>query len=371
MKILIVLNNLRVANGVATVIMNQYDTLIEHKIDVDFIQFLDFDSPYIEHIKNNDGKIFLVKKNKNSIKQMKRILKDNQYDIVHINQMNAQTVELAIMAHHYGIKNVIFHSHNTKIPGGIKRRILEKGCNITYKIFADSLVACSEQAGKDSFGKKNFKILRNAIDVQKFQFDRNERNKIRKELDVSDDIFVLGTVCRYASQKNPCFMIDIVNELIKSGMNIKFLWVGSAPKKDDPILIKMKEKVKEYGIENEMLWVGSKSDVYKWYSAMDAFVMPSLWEGLGITYIEAQANSLPTFASDVVPKETQVTDLIQYYSLDLGAKEWAQEIKKCEIRNEKNIIDYTPEIRKAGYDLFTAKADLYQIYKTIVDIGKK
>lgn len=166
-------------------------------------------------------------------------------------------------------------------------------------------------------------------------------------------------------------MIDIVNELIKSGMNIKFLWVGSAPKKDDPILIKMKEKVKEYGIENEMLWVGSKSDVYKWYSAMDAFVMPSLWEGLGITYIEAQANSLPTFASDVVPKETQVTDLIQYYSLDLGAKEWAQEIKKCKIRNEKNIIDYTPEIRKAGYDLFTAKADLYQIYKTIVDIGKK
>ena len=255
MKILIVLNNLRVANGVATVIMNQYDTLIEHKIDVDFIQFLDFDSPYIEHIKNNDGKIFLVKKNKNSIKQMKRILKDNQYDIVHINQMNAQTVELAIMAHHYGIKNVIFHSHNTKIPGGIKRRILEKGCNITYKIFADSLVACSEQAGKDSFGKKNFKILRNAIDVQKFQFDRNERNKIRKELDVSDDIFVLGTVCRYASQKNPCFMIDIVNELIKSGMNIKFLWVGSAPKKDDPILIKMKEKVKEYLLGNHIgLW---------------------------------------------------------------------------------------------------------------------
>nr|WP_294492638.1 glycosyltransferase [uncultured Mediterraneibacter sp.] len=362
MKVLIVLNNLRVANGVATVIMNQYDALVENGVTVDFMQFLDFDSPYVDHIKQNGGKIFLIEKDVQGRKYMKRILKYEKYDIVHVNQMNYQTVHLTMIAHYYGVKRVIFHSHNTKIPGGLKRAILEKACNIAYSIFADELIACSNRAGRDSFGKRKFIVLKNAIDVSKFHFDIKIRSSMRKELGISDNTFVVGTVCRYAHQKNPIFMIDIMAEVIKVRPDSKFLWIGSAPVENDPLLLQMEERIRMHGIENKMLWVGSKPDVEKWYSVMDVFMMPSLWEGLGITYIEAQANSLPTFSSTVVPRDTQITPLISYLPLSEPAKKWAEAICSNRVRSNNDISDYYENFVRAGYDLKTARCDLLNIY---------
>ena len=362
MKILIVVNNLRVANGVATVIMNQYDSLINNGDKVDFMQFLDFKSPYIERIKRNNGNIFSVKKNYKSIKKMFNILKREKYDILHINQMNLQTVMLIIMARIMNIKCIIYHSHNTKIPGGIKRTFLEKISNIVYKVFAKQFIACSEKAGKDAFGKKEFVVLKNSIDVKKFEYNYKVREKLRQELELKDDAFVVGTVCRFAEQKNPILMIDIVAEVIKRKPNSIFLWIGSASSDKEPIVEKMKERVKELNIEENMLWVGSKEDIYNWYSVMDVFLMPSKWEGLGITYIEAQANSLPTFASDVVPKDTNITEFMHYYSLNLSASEWANEICKYYVRSENSNVDNYNKFIKAGYDLLNAKDDLLKIY---------
>lgn len=366
MNVLMVLNNLRVANGVATTIMNQYDELINSGFNVDFMEFLDFDSPYTDKIKKNGGKIFCVSKNKSALKNISNILRNKKYDIVHINQVNAQTVQLAVVARCYHVPHVIFHSHNTKIPGGIKRRVLETGCNIVYGAFADTLIACSEQAGKDSFGRKEFVVLKNSIDARKFEFNKTKRIEIRKQLEISENTLVVGTVCRYARQKNPVLMINIVDELLKMGIDTEFLWIGSAPSENDPVYIEMQKKVQEKGIADKMLWVGSKNDVFNWYSAMDVFLMPSLWEGLGITYIEAQANSLPTFASDVVPIETKITNLIKYYPIDLDANAWAREIKKCSIRNG-NVENYFGQIEEAGYDLTSAKADLLHIYQKMLN----
>lgn len=365
MKVLIVLNNFRSANGVASTIMNQYDALIEKGYVVDFLVFLEFQSPYITRIQKNFGKIYLVEKRGIEIGKMKRILIRGKYDIVHINQVNVQTVILSIISHYLGVKKLVFHSHNTKIPNGIKRKILMKICTFIYSTFADSLLACSEQAGKDVFGKKEFTIMKNSIDVDKFKYNYDIRGKIRDALNISNQTFVVGTVCRYARQKNPIFMIDIVNEILKLGIDTRFLWIGSAPMENDAMYLSMKNKVKELGIEDKMIWVGSKDDVYNWYSAMDAFIMPSLWEGLGISYIESQANSLPTFASDVVPRETCVTELIQYLPLDIGASAWANEISKCKIRNCENDTNYCNELHQAGYDIATAKYDLYKIYESM------
>ena len=145
-----------------------------------------------------------------------------------------------------------------------------------------------------------------------------------------------------------------------------FVWVGSAPFKNSEIEKKINIKIKELGIEKNVLLVGSKEDVYNWYSIMDVFMMPSLWEGLGITYIEAQANSLPTIASEVVPKETKVSELIKYLPLNVSANVWADEINKYPIRNQNSyIVDYDDFV-KNGYDLKIAKEDLYKMYSTFM-----
>lgn len=367
MNVLIVLNNLRVANGVATTIMNQYDALVEQGYKVDFMQFLRFESPYVERIEKNGGKIILVQKDHRDLHQMIQVLKNTRYDIVHINQMNAQTVKLAAIAHFFGVRCVIVHSHNTKIPANWKRTVLEAMCNLAYRLFADQRLACSESAGRDAFGKQPFLVLKNAIDVSKFRFNADQRNRIRGELGISSDTFVVGTVCRYARQKSPIFMIDIMNEVIKKRPGSLFLWVGSAPRDDDPIYLQMKQRVKELHLENAMCWVGSKTDVHHWYSAMDVFMMPSLWEGLGITFVEAQANSLPTLASDVVPRDTQITPLISYHSLSASPAVWADAILKYDVRTEVSGRDYSQQFLEAGYDLKTACSDLAKIYRHCLD----
>lgn len=363
MKVLIVLNNLRVANGVATVMMNQYDALVQNGYTVDFLQFLDFDSPYVEHIRENGGKIVTLQKGKSSLKKMRQVLREGQYDILHVNQMNAQTVQLVVLARCMGMRHVVYHSHNTKIPGNWKRKMLEKGCNLFYRIFANHFVACSTQAGRDAFGTQKFTVLKNSIDVARFRFDAGKRRQLREQLNISEKTFVVGTVCRYAEQKNPILMIDIVNEILKINPNTVFLWVGSAPTEDDPTWLQMQQRVQQLGIQAQMRWVGSKADVYNWYSAMDVFLMPSRWEGLGITYIEAQANSLPTFASDVVPKDTQITELIRYIPLSCAADVWAEELMKCPVRGEGVALVNEERLVQAGYDSAGNGQSLLAMYK--------
>lgn len=371
MKLLFVVSSLRVANGVATVIMNQYDSLIDAGYEIDFLQFVSFESPYVDRIKNNSGKIFTIKRNFFSLKKIYKVLKENCYDIVHINQMNFHTVYLTLIAKRLKVKNIVYHSHNTKIPGGIKRTILEKASNIVYSNCANRLIACSNAAGKDSFGKKEFIVLKNSIDVKKFEYNFSIRKEIRERQNISDNTFVVGTVCRFANQKNPLLMIDIVNEVIKLRPNTIFLWVGSPPSKDDPIIDEMNQRVEELNIKEKMLWVGSKSDVYKWYSAMDVFLMPSKWEGLGITYIEAQANSLPTYASSVVPIDTKITDLIKYISLDCLPSKWAEELCKNHIRNETSKKNNKQKFIDAGFDSENAKDDLTKIYNSFFENERK
>lgn len=370
-KVLIVVNNLRMANGVATVIMNQYKSLIDNGYDVDFMQFLNFDSPYSELVKSNKGIITTINKNFSGIKKICMLIKKEKYDIIHINQMNFFTVFLVIYAKIKRTKNIIYHSHNTKIPGGFKRNILETMSNIVYSLFSNRLIACSKKAGEDSFGKKKFTILKNSIDVKKFEYDFRIRNKLRENINISKEKFVIGTVCRIADQKNPMFMLDIISEVIKMKSNTIFLWIGSAPTDNDTVLIKIREKIKELNLQENVVFVGSKEDVYNWYSVMDVFLMPSKWEGLGITYIEAQANSLPTFASDVVPRDTQITNLIKYFSLSLEPSEWAKEICKYDIRNKNSKKNNYECFVRNGYDSQIAKRDLLNIYNSLKDEKEK
>lgn len=364
MKVLIVLNNLRVANGVAATIMNQYDSLLNNGCDVDFMEFINYGSPYKSRIK---GDIITIKKNSNYYIKIFKLIKSKRYDIIHINQMNLQTVFLTIIAHILDIKCIVYHSHNTRIPGNLKKIILQKLCNLVYMSFANHYLSCSEQAGKDVFGKKQFTVMKNSIDVNQFRFNIEKRVALRKYLSISDETFVIGTVCRYAKQKNPLFMIEIISEVIKIRPNTIFLWVGSAPNNEDSIIKEMYSKVKMLNIEQNMRWVGSKDDTHNWYSVMDVFLMPSLWEGLGITYLEAQANGLPTFASDIVPVETKITNLIHYLSLSKTAIEWANCLCNYSIREniQSNFFD---DFHKKGYDLNDSGNDLYNIYCNFISI---
>lgn len=277
----------------------------------------------------------------------------NDYKVVHLHSASKNYMVLK-KAKKYGIPIRIAHSHNIGFQSKSKMQILLGNILKPFlKYYSTNFFACSEIAGQWLFGKKiinssNFKVVHNAVDLERFKFDENVRRKIRKEFDIGDDTLVIGHVGRFCNQKNHEFLIDIFKEVNNKISNSKLLLVGVGEKESI-----IREKVKNLNLEKNVIFAGYRNDVNECMFAMDKFVFPSLYEGLGLVLIEAQATGMKCFTSkDVVPLEAKVSDLLSYISLSDKAYFWSEKI----IDGEKNRIDNLEKIREKGYDIkYTSK----------------
>ena len=177
-------------------------------------------------------------------------------------------------------------------------------------------------AGKELFGEHiPFYIVTNGIDVQRFVYDEKKRKECRTALGVEEYVQLIGHVGRFDKQKNQQYLINVFEVIHQKHPNKKLLLVGDGEKID-----MIRTAVKEKGLEKEVLFAGQHRDVSPYYCAMDVFVFPSLFEGLGIVAIEAQTAGLPVFASDTIPREAKITDTMTFVSLKSTYEEWASVI---------------------------------------------
>ena len=306
-----------VGGGVESVIMNYYRHLDHSKIQFDFI--CDEDStriPYDE-IKKLGGRVFLVPKYQNLpkyLKALEKLFKENQYRIVHSN-INTLSVFPLYAAKKAGVSIRISHSHSTSNPKEWKRNLIKNILRPFSKCYATDYFACSELAGRYLFGNKTFdrgevKIIHNAIDIDKFRFDEVARKKLRKEFGIKDSTIVIGHVGRFVQQKNHTFLVDVFKEYHKKNPDSKLLLVGSGPLEDE-----IKKKVERLDLEDSVLFLGQRDDINKLYSVMDVFCLPSLYEGLPVVGIEAQATGLPTIFSNRISKEVIVSSYAKIVSI--------------------------------------------------------
>ena len=270
-----------------------------------------------------------------------KIFKKKQYEMVHSHLdyfMNSYVCFLAMLA---GIKKRIAHHHQayTLLPKqSIKLAIckaLGAIMRIPSKWFATNWLACSEAAAVDGWGcgavqKGKVIILPNAIDVTRFEFNMFARQEIRDKYGIAENDFVVGHIGRFYPQKNHEFLIDIFAELHKQKTNTKLLLLG-----DGPLQENIKQKVQMLGLSNDVIFAGLQNNSAPFYSAMDVFAFPSLWEGLGIVLIEAQYNGLPCIASMHVPKEAQISSNILF--LKLEKKTWTSSILDVRRLKCKNV----------------------------------
>ena len=306
-----------VGGGVESVIMNYYRHLDHSKVQFDFI--CDDDStriPYDE-IKKLGGRVFLVPKYQNLpkyLKALEKLFKENQYRIVHSN-INTLSVFPLYAAKKAGVPIRISHSHSTSNPKEWKRNLIKNILRPFSKRYATDYFACSELAGRYLFGNKAFdqgkvKIIHNAIDVDKFKFDEVARKKLRKEFGIKDSTIVIGHVGRFVQQKNHTFLVDVFKEYHKKNPDSKLLLVGSGPLEDE-----IKKKVERLGLKDSVLFLGQRDDINKLYSVMDVFCLPSLYEGLPVVGVEAQAAGLPTIFSNRISKEVIVSSYAKIVSI--------------------------------------------------------
>ena len=306
-----------IGGGVESVIMNYYRHLDHTKIQFDFI--CDEDStriPYDE-IKKLGGRVFLVPKYQKLpqyLKALEDLFRKNHYRIVHSN-VNTLSVFPLYAAKKAGVPIRISHSHSTSNVREWKRNIIKNILRTFSKRYATDYFACSELAGRYLFGSKTFdrgevKIIHNAIDLDKFKFDPIARKNLRKELGIDDETIVIGHVGRFVQTKNHHFLIYAFKKYHNKNPNAKLLLIGTGPLEE-----KIKAKVKKLNLEDSVLFLGQRNDTNKLYSVMDIFCLPSLYEGLPVAGIEAQAAGLPCVYSDKVTIEADAANNAYYASI--------------------------------------------------------
>lgn len=286
--------------------------------------------------------------------KMFRIFRKGHYDVVHSHldwYMNSYVCFLAMLA---GVKKRIAHHHQAYSKWNFLCAILRIPC----KLFATHWLACGEAAaingwGKSAVAKGKVTILPNAIDPERFKFNKTARREIRSKYGIAENDFVVGHVGRFYPQKNHEFLIDVFAGLHKRKANAKLLLLGEGPL-HEPI----KQKVKSLGLTNTVIFAGLQKDVAQFYSAMDVFAFPSLWEGLPLTLVEAQYAGLPCIVSEKVTKETIITNEVHAVSLS-SIKPMCEELASSNISDNREH----PQINSRRFDIENCYKMLESVYQ--------
>lgn len=280
----------------------------------------------------------------------------SEYDAVWLNDCMFGNIDILKLARKYGVKRRIIHAHNSlNMGGGISRLIRHKLNAWLLRFYVTDYWACSELAGgwsypKDIVGAGLVKVIPNAIDIDAFSTKEPIRNKHRKELCV-DDQLVFGHVGRFHFQKNHLFLIDIFREIHKLNSNSVLLLIGSGEDEG-----KVRARVAEFGLEQAVRFLGTRKDTNELYQAMDAFLLPSLFEGLPVVMIEAESAGLPCFVADTITKESDISGNVHFIPLSMEPAAWAKYI----LDNMEKFVrrDVKDEIRKNGYAIEDAAVKL-------------
>lgn len=295
-------------------------------------------------------------------KKLNHFFRNNSYQIVHIHSGSTMAIMLiALAAKINHIEKIIVHSHSGMEKETLKHRII-KLCSYPFICCCPTdYWACSIEAGKAKFPAKvvrnKLKIIKNGIDLKKYSYDDLTRCKIRTRYHISNHIFVIGHVGRFTYEKNHMFLLEIFKQVQKKDQNTKLMLVGEGLLQEQVC-----KKIEEMNLQDDVIFCGAISNVNEVMQAMDVFVFPSIFEGFGIVGLEAQALGLPVIASDKVPKDLQVTNLLSYMSLEDSSEKWAMEIlKQKPIKREK----FHNEILSAGYSIEETAKIIENLYREL------
>lgn len=365
-RVLMVVGNLE-CGGAESLVMNLFRNVDRKQIVFDFVVHSDNDGFFGEEVKKLGGKIYYFPKYRifNGVKYRKcwkNFFKEHkgEYQIIHTHHASSVAIILKI-AKKNGLYTIA-HSHSAgwdKSLLGLGNKILSHG---TRKV-ADHFFACSYEAAVAQFGKKvandknKCEIIANGIPSEKYIYNEATRVAIRKELNVNDDAHIYGHVGRFVYAKNHQYLLKVYAEIFKKDPNSYLLLIGDGVLKDSII-----SQAKFLGIESRLLLPGLKNNVNDYLQAMDYFIFPSNYEGLGIALVEAQAAGLRCIKSDVIPNEVDITDLIEAASLSEMPSVWAEKILAKIDYSRQNMSEI---IKKSGFDILTSAHYLSDFYKKI------
>lgn len=353
--------------GTEALLMNLLRNLNRKEIIFDFVEQTDDKCDYDEEILSLGSKIYRCDAIKiSNIREYRKwwieFLKEHsEYYIIHSHSRGSAPIYLKV-AKELG-RRTIAHCHSSSHGRGlaaVKRYIWQ----FPLRYIPEFCFACSQDSGRSQYGKREYQVILNGIEVAKYTWNPNKSEQLRKELGLENN-FIIGNVARFEDPKNHEFLIDVFAEVKKLDATAKLMLVGKGSKEG-----MLREKIHKLGLEEDVLFMGLRSDVNELLQVMNAFVFPSWYEGMPLAMIEAQAAGLPCFVDEkAVSKDVKITNLVHFVSLEETAQTWATQIIKC-----KDDIgmrsDTSDDIIKAGFDIETTKEYLVGFYKSLIN-GRK
>lgn len=342
--------------GLESMLMNYYRHIDRERVQFDFLVHRQERAAFDDEIESLGGSIYrlprLVPWSKSYLAALDRFFDERPgYKVVHVHQDCLSSVILKVAAKH-GVPVRIAHSHNANQDKNLKYPI-KLWYRRSIPRYTTDLFACGKDAGDWMFQGAPYQIINNAIDVRAYAYDWEKRKDIRRQLGLADEL-VIGHVGRFDPQKNHPFLLEIFSALLNEEPNAVLLLVGGG--EDLP---KMQAKAQALGISEHVRFLGVRSDVADLMQAMDVFVFPSLYEGLPVTMVEAQAAGLPCIVSDAIPKEAYLTDLVSEVSLSAPADSWAAKILE---KRDIPRVDRCAEIVAHDFDIHTEAIKLQEFY---------
>lgn len=342
--------------GLETMLMNYYRYMDRDIIQFDFLTHRENSGDYDEEIVNLGGKIYhaprlSVKSLKDYGQFLDNLFALNNYSIIH-SHIDSMSFFPLFFAKKNKVPVRIAHSHTTKLDFDSKFpvKFLAK---LLIKNVTNVNCACSVNAGKFLFNNDNYLIIRNAIDVNKFQFDTSKRDILRNKYNLKNK-FVIGHVGRFCYIKNQTFLLDVFYEVLKKKDSSILILIGQGPDYD-----KILKKISDLNIEDKVIIFTNRDDVQDFYQMMDIFILPSLFEGLPLVAIEAQANGLPCIISSSVSSEVAVTDSVKFFNLNCSPLAWADLILDTSLTRNSMCIN---QLRNNGYDIRVEAKKLESLY---------
>ena len=342
--------------GLENLLMNYFRHLDRSKVQFDFLTHVNIHQDFEEEIASLGGKLYrlpmLNPLSSHYRFELKNFLSAHpEYKIVHSHLDCTAGIPLKF-AKATNVPIRIAHAHNSNQNHNLKYLL-----KLFYRHFipnhATHLFACGKDAGDWMFRGLPYTVVRNAIDVSKFTFSAEKAISIKESLNISNK-FVIGHVGQFRQQKNHGFLIRIFNEVYKTAPDAVLLLVGKGPE-----MQATQDLVRKLGLSNAVYFLGARPDIPDLMQAIDLFILPSLFEGLPVTMVEAQAAGLPCIISDKVPIECKITEDVTQISLDAPLSEWADAILRYQSHRKK---DTSSIMQQSGYDIVTNAKWLEEFY---------
>ncbi len=357
MKVLVIVTAHFGYDGISNVAKNYYLYQDHSKIQMDLLTINDVPQHLKDEMARNGDRSFVFScRNKNPLRyvvNLSKLIKENKYDIVHIHgNSNTMFVELwaAMLG---GCKTRIAHSHNTKCDHPFINKLL---CPL-FKTAYTGAFACGTEAGEWLFNKGEATIIANGVDLDKFTLDVHTRNQYKKELGVENKL-VIGHVGRFSVQKNHRKLLSIFDEVKKINPEVSLLMWGEGELMDN-----VREQAEEIG--GDIRFMGTSNNIEKCLHAVDIIVFPSLFEGLPLFLVEAQAIGVPCLLSETVSPMVKITESVFFKKLEASDEDWANEILRIVMvsKVEENSKTAHKSIQSAGYDIRENADNLIHIYE--------